>query len=71
MAKLDFSGMTVRERLFEIGLLDEYTRARDAKDEARVRSLLRRVHVDQSSIEKNIGGMMAGSSPAVKLTDQG
>ena len=45
------SGMTVNERLWESGLMDEFDRAKK-KDKMRAREILRWLRVDESSIEK-------------------
>ena len=45
------SGMTVNERLWESGLMDEFDRAQK-KDKMRAREILRWLRVDESSIKK-------------------
>jgi hypothetical protein len=45
------SGMTVNERLWESGLMDEFDRAKK-KDKMRAREILRWLRVDEPSIEK-------------------
>ncbi len=67
MHHIDLSGMTVNERLFAMSLLDEYTRAKEAKHEARVRELLELVQVDQPSIELTVANMVAGITPKAEL----
>lgn len=47
------SGMTVNERLWESGLMDEFDRAKK-KDKTRAKELLRWLRVDVHSIEKII-----------------
>lgn len=47
-----FSGMTVNERLWALGLMEEYDRAIQAGDRARLRSILERVKVDAASIDR-------------------
>ncbi len=45
------SGMTVNERLWESGLMDEFDRAQK-KDKMRAKEILRWLRVDESSIKK-------------------
>lgn len=45
------SGMTVNERLWESGLMDEFERAKK-KDKTRAKEILRWLRVDEPSIEK-------------------
>ena len=45
------SGMTVNERLWESGLMDEFDRAQK-KDKMRAKEILRWLQVDESSIKK-------------------
>lgn len=45
------SGMTVNERLWESGLMDEFDRAKK-KDKTRAKEILRWLRVDEPSIEK-------------------
>jgi hypothetical protein len=45
------SGMTVNERLWKSGLMDEFDRAK-MKDKMRAREILRWLRVDEPSIEK-------------------
>jgi len=45
------SGMTVNERLWESGLIDEFDRAKK-KDKTRAKEILRWLRVDEPSIEK-------------------
>jgi hypothetical protein len=45
------SGMTVNERLWESGLMDEFDRAKK-KDKMRAKEILRWLRVDEPSIEK-------------------
>ncbi len=47
----DLQSMTARERLFAMGLLDEYEKAQEQGNVVRVRELLESVGVDQSSID--------------------
>ena len=47
-----FSGMTVNERLCALGLMDEYDRAIQSRDRARLRRILERVKVDAASIDR-------------------
>ena len=46
-----FLGMTVRERLFEIGKLHEFDVAKAEQDRQKVRQLLEEVEVDEPSIK--------------------
>jgi hypothetical protein len=45
------SGMTVNERLWESGLMDEFDRAKN-KDKTRAKEILRWLRVDEPSIQK-------------------
>ena len=49
-------GMTVHERLFELGLLDDFELARSGKDTGRMTEILRRIRIDESDIKGIIGG---------------
>lgn len=46
-----YSGMTVNERLYVRGLLDEYDKAVKGKDIAKIKSILEAVNLTPSSIE--------------------
>lgn len=46
-----YSGMTVNERLYVRGLLDEYDKAVKEKDIAKIKSILEAVNLTPSSIE--------------------
>lgn len=46
-----FSGMTVNERLYVSGLMDEFDKAVEEGDVDRVRSILTRVELNEESIE--------------------
>lgn len=45
-----YAGMTVNERLFVSGLMDEFDRAVEARDFDRIRSILRDVELTEESI---------------------
>ena len=51
MNESELVAMTVNERLFSLGLLDEFDAAAAAGDIDRVEHLLQRAHVDQASID--------------------
>jgi hypothetical protein len=44
-------GMTVNERLFTLGLSDEFDRAVENKDEARLRAILSKCFIDKEGIQ--------------------
>lgn len=46
-----YSGMTVNERLYVSGLLDEYDKAVKGKDIAKIKSILKAVNLTPSSIQ--------------------
>lgn len=50
MAETDLSGMTVNERLFALGTLDDFNAACARSDLATLRQLLELAEVDESSI---------------------
>jgi hypothetical protein len=50
----DFSGMTASERLFALGLLEEYNRAVQYRDLRKIRTLLARIRVEDGAIETAI-----------------
>jgi hypothetical protein len=52
-----FAGLTVRERLFEQGTLDEFDDALIRRDAQTVRRLLEQVEVDEPSISHTIINM--------------
>jgi hypothetical protein len=52
-----FAGLTVRERLFEQGTLDEFDDALTRRDAQTVRRLLEQVEVDEPSISHTISNM--------------
>lgn len=52
-----FSGMTVRERLYELGTIDEFNSAIRDRNEEAVRKLLKQAEVDDDSIEMTISNM--------------
>lgn len=45
-----YAGMTVNERLFVSGLMDEFDKAVEARDVDRIRSILRDVELTEESI---------------------
>ena len=49
-----FDGMTANERLFSLGLLDDYAKATRNKDVRKIQDLLARVGVEQGAIAKVI-----------------
>lgn len=46
-----YSGMTVNERLYASGLMDEFDKAVEERDIERVRSILNNVELTEESIE--------------------
>ncbi|MDF7776489.1 hypothetical protein P1X14_14635 [Sphingomonas sp. AOB5] len=56
MAEPDLAGMTVNERLFALGLLEQFDAAREQSDLLSMRRLLERVEVDEASIVVMLGG---------------
>lgn len=46
-----YAGMTVNERLYVSGLMDEFDKAVEGKDAARVRGILQKVELKEESIE--------------------
>mgnify|MGYP003390802617 FL=1 len=46
-----YSGMTVNERLYVSGLMDEFDKAVEERDIERVRSILNNVELTEESIE--------------------
>jgi hypothetical protein len=49
---MNYSGMTVNERLVISGLLKEFDKARKKKDSKELISLLKKIEIDESSINK-------------------
>ncbi len=47
---MNYSGMTLNERLYKIGLIEEFEKALARKDREKVISILNKVKVDKSSI---------------------
>ena len=47
----ELSGMTVNERLFVLGLIDDFDRASEKRDEAALRNILSRTEIGHESIE--------------------
>lgn len=58
---LDLESMTTRERLFAMGLLEQYDQAQAARDILRVRALLQSVGIDEPSIERVVQRVCSGS----------
>ena len=52
----DLEAMTTNEKLFATGKQDAFDRAVIERDAAKVRAILRQVHVDEASIELTISG---------------
>ncbi len=46
-----FAGMTVNERLYVSGLMDEFDKAIEKKDAAKARSILEKVELTEESIK--------------------
>ena len=49
-----FSGMTVNERLYALGLLDDFDNSCNAKDEKQIREILKKAKVDETSIQQTV-----------------
>lgn len=49
------SGMTVNERLFALGTLEAFDRARATRNADEVERLLKEAHVDEASIKRTVG----------------
>jgi hypothetical protein len=49
--------MTTNERLYAAGLIDEFDRARSARDLETVRQILESVYVDELSIARILAGL--------------
>jgi molecular chaperone GrpE (heat shock protein) len=47
----NYSGMTVNERLYVSGLMDEFDRAVEEKDVDKIRNILERVELTEESIK--------------------
>ena len=50
--RFELEGMTTNERLFEVGLLDEYDTAIAGRDTEKVRTILESIYVDELSIAR-------------------
>jgi len=48
------SGMTVNERLFALGVLDDFDKSCKAKDEKRIREILKQAKIDEASIQQTV-----------------
>ena len=51
MSESELSGMTVNERLFHRGLLDEFERARSMRDVAALRAIFARIDLSEYPVE--------------------
>lgn len=51
MSESDLSGMTVNERLFHCGLMEEFDRAKAAQDKIALRKILARIELPDYPIE--------------------
>jgi hypothetical protein len=47
----DLGGMTVNERLYHLGLFQDYDQAVDAQDPERLRAVLSHLHIGTENIE--------------------
>jgi prevent-host-death family protein len=52
------AGMTVNERLYLSGLMDEFDAAVAARDRPRISLILKKVYLDQSNIDAIIGSVI-------------
>ena len=59
--RFSLSAMTVNERLFALHLLDEFALAKDSNNTERMKALLRRIYVDEHSIEEILHKAQPGS----------
>jgi hypothetical protein len=66
LSKEKAAGMTVNERLFVAGLMDDFDRAEDRRDVLALRSILQKIYLDPASIEANIRQILAGTDAADK-----
>lgn len=48
--KLDYSGMTVNERLYHSGLMKKYDDAEKKKDIEKIKFILKKIKIDETSI---------------------
>ena len=55
MNERELSGLTVNERLFALGVLDDFDSAMAIGDRNRVKAILQRALVDPLSIERIVG----------------
>ena len=55
MNERELSGLTVNERLFALGMLDDFDSAMAIGDRDRVKAILQRALVDPLSIERIVG----------------
>jgi hypothetical protein len=51
LTKEEICGMTVNERLYLSGLLDDFEKAAKRRDEAELKSILEKVHLNSESIK--------------------
>ncbi|MDQ3908094.1 MAG: hypothetical protein M3268_07085 [Acidobacteriota bacterium] len=54
LSEKEAAGMTVNERLWVAGLMDDFDRAVERRDVSAVRSILRRVYLDAAAIDANV-----------------
>lgn len=59
--RLSLGAMTVNERLFALHLLDEFAAAKNSNNTERMKTLLRRVYVEEQSIEAILHKAQPGS----------
>lgn len=52
-----YAGMTVNERLYESGLMDKFDSAVVAKDKTKIETILRKVELDDESINSIIANL--------------
>ncbi len=57
----DFSGMTVNERLFTSGLVEQFDAATDAGDRHRAIELLQQVAMSESSATTTVDAVLANA----------
>ena len=55
---MDYSGMTVNERLFEAGLLDKFTEAAHKRDRELLISILKEVKLEQKQAEETVSTLL-------------
>ena len=55
---MDFSGMTLNERLFEANLLEEFDSAVEQKDKERLINILIKVEISRDEAEKTVSTIL-------------